>query len=552
MLTQRFTELSARERAQALLDDGTFHELLGPFDRLESPHLAPQGIVPASDDGVVIARGTVGGAAAVVLAIEGAFQGGGIGEINGSKLAATLERVLEDNKNGRRLVPIIVFDTGGVRLQEANYGLLLIAEIQSAIVALRPYVPVIGLIPGNVGCFGGMSITAALCSRLLMTKTARFGLNGPEVIEQEAGVQEFDSRDRRLIWDTIGGAARYATGLVDMLIEDDSTQLRAAVLEAFTLPPTPPRTQQVEKYLALVNQLDPTAKPTTAEVSHLLGQASGPTPLIADARTPSRGRTWFAALTHNAPSSSDFPGVLVADVAFAGQLTRFIAVVPNATNRYPRARHGEVGLQEGWTLAKYVRQALEADQHQPTKRPIVALIDVPSQAYGYVEELAGIHYACAASADAYATARHAGHPVVGVVVGNAISGAFLAHGLQASRLLALNDAGINVQAMSKQSAARITKRTLAELETAAHQVPAMAYDVHSYYTLGALEPLLNDVNADEPQAADVAIVADRLAQAIQASDGTLAHRLQTEPARAASGGRAGSRLVREKLAAQWT
>ena len=182
-----FIELKGRERAQAILDKGTFNELLGPFERMESPHLEPQGIVPESDDGMIIARGTVNGQATVVLSIEGAFQGGGIGEVCGSKIAGSLEQALADNKAGKKIIPIIIFDTGGVRLQEANYGLLIISEIQSAIVALRDYVPVIGLIPGNVGCFGGMSITAALCSNLIMTATARFGMNGPEVIEQEAG-----------------------------------------------------------------------------------------------------------------------------------------------------------------------------------------------------------------------------------------------------------------------------------------------------------------------------------------------------------------------------
>ena len=50
-------EMRARERAQALLDPGSFRELLGPFDRLESPWLPLQGIVPQSDDGVVIGAG---------------------------------------------------------------------------------------------------------------------------------------------------------------------------------------------------------------------------------------------------------------------------------------------------------------------------------------------------------------------------------------------------------------------------------------------------------------------------------------------------------------
>ena len=51
------------------------------------------------------------------------------------------------------------------RLQEANLGLAAIAEIQAAIVELRAWQPVIGLIAGSVGCFGGMSIAAGLCTR---------------------------------------------------------------------------------------------------------------------------------------------------------------------------------------------------------------------------------------------------------------------------------------------------------------------------------------------------------------------------------------------------
>ncbi|WP_316848859.1 biotin-independent malonate decarboxylase subunit beta [Pedobacter agri] len=549
MTQNSFIELKGRERAIALLDNNSFREVLNPFDRMESPHLAPQGIVPESDDGMVIAKGTFNGTAAVVLSIEGAFQGGGVGEVCGSKIAGSLERILEDNKNGKKVIPIIIFDTGGVRLQEANYGLLIISEIQSAIVALRDYVPVIGLIPGNVGSFGGMSITAALCSELIMTDVARFGLNGPEVIEQEAGIQEFNSRDRRLIWDTIGGHARFELGLIDQLVEDDVELFKTAIQWAVDKVPATPRTHQVEKYLSAVNQLDPNKKATSGQIKKFLEAPLVPSPKIDDAKTPSRGRNWFAAFTDHAPSISDFPSVLVADKVFNGKLTRFIAVVPNSSNRYPRAVHGEVGLQEGWVLAKYIRQAIQEDEEKSEKRNIVALIDVPSQAYGYNEELMGIHYACAASADAYATARIKGHAVTGVIVGNAISGAFLAHGLQSSRLIALNDSQINVQAMSKQSAARITKRTISELEEATKKVPAMAYDITNYYSLGALDTLIDVGNADEPTQEDLEKVSAELARAIADGDFTLSQRLKTVPA--TTQGRVSSIKVRAKIAEQW-
>jgi len=544
-----FTELKGRERAIALLDSGSFIELLGPFDQLESPHLPPQGIVPESDDGMIIAKGTFKGQPAVVLSIEGAFQGGGIGEVCGTKIAASLEHVLADNINGKKTIPIIVFDTGGVRLQEANYGLLIISEIQSAIVALRSHVPVIGLIPGNVGSFGGMSLTAALCSHLIMTDIARFGMNGPEVIEQEAGVMEFNSKDRRLIWDTIGGATRYRTGLVDTLVDDDLEEFRMAIQTAITEKQGVPRTQQVDRFLSAIDQLDPSAKSTAAAAAGFLSKQKKISRKIGDARTPSRGRTWFAALTGNAASISDFPGVLVADKDFNGVPTRYLAVVPNTSNRYPRCRQGEVGLQEGWVLAKYVRQAIEADANTGVKRNIVAVIDVPSQAYGYNEELMGIQYSCAAALDAYATARLNGHIVTGVIVGNAISGAFLAHGLQSSRLIALNDASINVQAMSKASAARITKRTISELEAATAKVPAMAYDIKNFYSLGALDTLVDIGNADNPSGAEVEKVEAALTSAIAAKDLTLKHRLETAPAK--SKGRLASILVRSNLDRQW-
>lgn len=545
-----FIELKGRERAQALLDEHTFEEILNPFDRLESPHLAAQGIVPESDDGVVIARGKLNGKQVLLLSIEGAFQGGGIGEVSGSKIAGSLERALTDNKKGKPIIPVVIFDTGGVRLQEANYGLLSISEIQSAIVALKDYVPVIGLIPGNVGCFGGMSITAALCSNLIMTETARFGLNGPEVIEQEAGMEEFNAGDRRLIWDTIGGASRYETGLVDQLVDDDIDAFKKAIIKAMSDSDKPSRTRQTEHYLSLFTHIDLSIKNTKADVVRL--NAKSPdfeSIMLVDKPVPGKGRNWFNMLTGNARSISAYPSVLVADADFDGRLTRFIAVVINEANRFPRARHGEVGLLEGWAIAKYVREAIEADAGKDSKRNIVAIIDAPSQAYGYHEELFGIHYSCAAGVDAYASARLAGHSVTGLIVGNAISGAFLTHGLQASRLVALNDPAINVQAMSKQSAARVTKRTIAELEKATQKVPAMAYDIASFDSLGALDALVDVDRPDEPTGNDILRVKTALGNAVAQADGTLKERLET--VNAINKGRVYSRLVRTKIAEQW-
>ncbi|RBL66035.1 biotin-independent malonate decarboxylase subunit beta, partial [Pseudomonas sp. MWU13-2625] len=95
-----FVELGARQRARALLDVGSFRELLDPFQRVMSPWLERQGVVPQADDGVVIAKGSIAGSPVVIAAIEGAFQGGSLGEVGGAKIAGALELAAEDNRNG--------------------------------------------------------------------------------------------------------------------------------------------------------------------------------------------------------------------------------------------------------------------------------------------------------------------------------------------------------------------------------------------------------------------------------------------------------------------
>ncbi|ECJ6093337.1 biotin-independent malonate decarboxylase subunit beta [Salmonella enterica] len=260
-----FIELKARQRAQALLDDGSYRELLDPFEGVMSPWLGAQGIVPQADDGMVVAKGTINGKPAVVVAIEGAFQGGSMGEVSGAKMAAALELAAEDNRNGIPTQAVLSLETGGVRLQEANLGLAAIADIHAAIVDLRRYTPVVGIVAGTVGCFGGMSIAAALCSYLIVTREARLGLNGPQVIEQEAGIEEYDSRDRPFIWSMTGGEVRYQSGLVEALVNDGVNAVKAAMNDALAKGvPAKHRTDNYDWYLDRLSHFD-TRKQADAE-----------------------------------------------------------------------------------------------------------------------------------------------------------------------------------------------------------------------------------------------------------------------------------------------
>lgn len=264
-----FIELSARQRAQSLLDV-RYRELVDPFDRMTSPWLPKQNIVPQADDGVVVIKGTMQQQPVVVIAIEGAFQGGSLGEVGGAKIAGALELAIEDNRKGIPTAAVLLLETGGVRLQEANLGLAAIAEIHSAIVELRQYQPVIGIVAGSVGCFGGMSIAASLCSYLILTQEGRLGLNGPQVIEQEAGVQEYDAKDRPFIWSITGGAQRFASGLVDAFVEDDVEQIHQQVQQFLSAGcPAQPRSSRYAWFLEKMAQVDTAEQISPSAVQQL-------------------------------------------------------------------------------------------------------------------------------------------------------------------------------------------------------------------------------------------------------------------------------------------
>ncbi|MDC4826548.1 biotin-independent malonate decarboxylase subunit beta [Acinetobacter baumannii] len=267
---QDFIELSARERAKALLDEGTFQELLDPFARVMSPWLVKQNIVPQADDGVVIAKGSIQERPVVLISIEGLFQGGSLGEVGGAKIAGALELAVEDNLKGIPTAAILLLETGGVRLQEANLGLAAIAEIQAAIVNLRQYQPVIAVVAGSVGCFGGMSIAAGLCSYIVMTQEGRLGLNGPQVIEQEAGVQEYNAKDRPFIWSITGGNQRFTSGLADAYVDDDRQKIRQQVIDYLTQGvPHQHRSSNYSFYLEKLQQVDTAEQITPAQVQAL-------------------------------------------------------------------------------------------------------------------------------------------------------------------------------------------------------------------------------------------------------------------------------------------
>jgi len=218
-------EATARQRVAGLLDEGTFEEFIGPEQRETSPHLSLFDLPEQFDDGMIVGHGRLEGTRVLIAAQEGRFMGGAFGEIHGAKLTG----LLRASREIRSMPVLIMFDTGGVRLQEANAGEIAISEIMRALVDARlAGVPVVGLIGGRAGCYGGGGLIAGCCSALAVSEQGRISVSGPEVIETNRGVEEFDSKDRALVWRTMGGKHRRLIGGAEILVDDTIASFREA------------------------------------------------------------------------------------------------------------------------------------------------------------------------------------------------------------------------------------------------------------------------------------------------------------------------------------
>jgi malonate decarboxylase beta subunit len=220
-------DATARQRVTGLLDPGSFTEFIGPSERVQSPHLKMFDLPSAFDDGVIIGRGELNGRDVLIAAQEGQFMGGTFGEVSGAKILG-LVRAARDHKDLPQTV-LLLLDSGGVRLQEANAGELAVAELMRAIVQARcAGVAVIALVGGKSGAFGGAGLTASTCSRIVISEQGRIGVSGPEVIETNKGVEEFDAQDKALVWSTDGGKNRRLIGGADAFAEDSMDGFRVA------------------------------------------------------------------------------------------------------------------------------------------------------------------------------------------------------------------------------------------------------------------------------------------------------------------------------------
>ena len=220
-----------------------------------------------------------------------------------------------------------------------------------------------------------------------------------------------------------------------------------------------------------------------------------------------RGAVWSERLIAESRQTPDYGATLrVVDGSIDAEPYRSIAVVPDPSARFPRARSGEVGLDEALAIADAVREA-------PTGSALIALVDLPGQAFGRREEAAGLHVMLAAAVDAYITERRRGRPTFSLIVGRAISGGFLTHGMQAGWIGALDDAGLEVHVMAASSVARVTRSKPAEIARIATVVPATARDIGTFAEFGAVDRLFSVLDPLDPSEAELLCVRSALSEA---------------------------------------
>ena len=392
-------------------------------------------------------------------------MGGAFGEVHGAKLTGLL-RAARDLKS----IPVLIlFDTGGVRLQEANAGELAIAEIMRAVIEARTAgVKVIGLIGGRAGCYGGGGLIAGCCSALAVSEQGRIAVSGPEVIETNRGVEEFDSRDRALVWRTMGGKHRRLLGGADVFADDTVQDFRDAALELLGLVGT----FGIDTLKA--EQAAP--RRPAAAFRHLRGcrrylDGRRHRTCRGDPRTARRSvhrsrrtRSGGPAVTLDEILASLFPdghdvkndggvAVRIGNLRSGGR-----ALVIGVADRTA------VGVDEAIRLSGYVLDSIDEGSG-----PILVLVDSDSQRMSKRDELLGLNEFLAHLAKSLIYADMHGRPTIGLLYGHSAAGALLATALATRVLVGLP--GADPAVMDLPSMAKVTKLSIERLQEKAKSTP---------------------------------------------------------------------------------
>lgn len=229
-------------------------------------------------------------------------------------------------------------------------------------------------------------------------------------------------------------------------------------------------------------------------MENLIGQGRAAIDLIIDLDSFREGEVGSLRISDEEFGASAVIGTACLDGA---PCTVIASDAMTANPKFPVVYAGIIGLEEAYKMALAVYHTIQADLDRPLgeKRALLLIVDTPGNGAGKQEEIFGMNKATGAYQLALAEARKAGHPIVAVVVGRAISGGFLCHGLQADHILSLAaQFETMIHVMPITSIARITRLDIEWLQKLALDNPVFAAGPDYFYQLGGVEEIIDSID----------------------------------------------------------
>jgi acetyl-CoA/propionyl-CoA carboxylase carboxyl transferase subunit len=378
-------KLTARERIDYLLDEGTFREL-DPFveHRATSFDLDEKG---TPGDAVVTGFGEIGGRKVLVFAHDFTFLGGSVGEAVADKVTKAMDRAVEAG------VPVIgLNDSAGARIQEGVDALVGFARIFRRNTEASGLVPQISAIMGP--CAGGATYSPALTDFVYMVRdTAHAFITGPDVIRTVTGEQ--------VSMEELGGARTHActSGVAHQACDSEEAALDGI--------------RRLLSYLPRNNMEDP---PRVTPDDDPRRDCDVRDVVPASPRKPYDVTDVVGAVVDR-DSFYEVHGAYARNVVVGfGRLDgRPVGIVANQ----PRAAAGTLDIDASEKAARFVRFC------DAFNLPVVTLVDVPGFMPGTDQEHEGIIRHGAKLIYAYAEATV---PLLTVVTRKAYGGAYIVMG----------------------------------------------------------------------------------------------------------------------------
>ena len=376
-------KLTARERIEVLLDEGSFEE----WDMFVEHRCADFGMTETRvpGDGVVTGYGTINGRLVFVFSQDFTVFGGSLSEAHAEKVCKVMDKAMQVG------APVIgLNDSGGARIQEGVASLAGDAEVFQRNVLASGVVPQISMIMGP--CAGGAVYSPAMTDYIFMVKDSSYMfVTGPDVVKTVT--------HENVTHEELGGAITHSSrsGVADLAFENDIE----ALLEL----------RRFVDFLPASNREGPPIRPTDDPAER---QALSLDSLVpADPSKPYD----MKELIHKVVDEGDF---FELQPSYAGNIVTGFARMEGATvgivANQPLVLAGCLDIASSTKAARFVRFC------DCFNIPIVTFVDVPGFLPGTSQEYSGIIKHGAKLLFAYAEATV---PKVTIITRKAYGGAYV-------------------------------------------------------------------------------------------------------------------------------